>query len=109
MFQGPTLFLRYVVVSPDLPFGNGMILDAERKYAKQSDDLAARLYLAYGEPELNDYHTPFLKQFMGALENRKYAGFKLVYQAFPNCPHCAVIAPAFQAGLMAVFNEGNHL
>jgi hypothetical protein len=65
--------------------------------------LAVCLYLAYGEPEINDYERPFLERFMPALEGRQYAGLKLTYQSIPNCTHCAVVAPAFQAGLVTVF------
>ena len=103
MFHQPRLFQRYVVVSPDLPFGNGVLLDYEQRCASQNADLRLRLYLAYGEPELNDYQLPFFKPFLNALEGRRYAGLKLTYQTFANCTHCAVVAPAYQAGLVAVF------
>lgn len=103
LFNQPHLFQRYVVVSPDLPYGNGAILDYEQKYAKQQDSLAVRLYIAYGEPEVNDYHRPILERFMNALEGRQYAGFTLTYQTIAKCTHCAVVAPAFQAGLVAIF------
>jgi predicted alpha/beta superfamily hydrolase len=103
LFHQPDLFQRYVAISPDLPHGNGAILDDEQGYAARQDRLAVRLYLAYGEPELNDYERPFVERFLSALESRRYAGFKLTYQTIPNCTHCAVVAPAFQAGLVAVF------
>jgi hypothetical protein len=103
LFQQPRLFQRYVVVSPDLPYGNGVMLDYEEKYADQHDSLAVRLYLAYGEPEVNDYERPILKAFLSILEKRQYAGLALTHQIIPNCTHCAVVAPAFQAGLVTVF------
>lgn len=103
LFQQPQLFQRYVVASPDLPFGNGMLLDAEQKFAGQYDNLSVRLYVAYGDAELNDYELPFLESFMRNLSGRNYADLKLTQQTFSNCTHCAVVAPAFQAGLGAVF------
>lgn len=103
LFQQPHLFQRYVVVSPDLPYGNGAILDHEQDYAARQTRLAVRLYLAYGEPELNDYERPYVERFLSALEIRGYADFQLTYQTIPNCDHCAVVAPAFLAGLQAVF------
>jgi len=103
LFHQPHLFQRQVVVSPDLPHGNGVLLDYEQKYAEQHTTLAVRLYLAYGEPEVNDYKRPFLEPFLSALQSRPYAGFTLTYQTFANCTHCAVVAPAYQAGLLAVF------
>ena len=103
LFQQPQLFQRYVVVSPDLPFGNGMLLDAEKRFASEHDDLAARLYVAYGDAELNDYELSFLEPFMQNLSGRKYADLKLIQETISNCTHCAVVAPAYQAGLRVVF------
>lgn len=104
LFQQPQLFHRYVVGSPDLPHGNGFILDAEQKYAEQHTALPVCLYLAYGEAEINDYERPFLERFLNALESRSYAGFTLTYDVIPKYTHCAVVAPAFLAGLVAVFS-----
>lgn len=105
LFHQPRLFQRYLVVSPDLPHGNGAVLDYEQRYAQQQNELPVRLYLAYGEPEVNDeYGRPSLERFLAALRSRSYAGFALTYQVIPNCTHCAVVAPAFQAGLVAVFS-----
>lgn len=104
LFHQPDLFQRYVVVSPDLPHGNGAVLDYEQAYAQHHTDLPVRLYLAYGEPEVNDYERPFLERFLAALHSRSYAGFTLTYQLIPNCTHCAVVAPGFQSGLVTVFS-----
>jgi hypothetical protein len=103
LFHEPLLFQRYVVASPDLPHGNGFILDAEQKYAEQHAHLPVCLYLAYGEPEINEYERPFLERFLDALKGRAYADFTLTYEVIPKYTHCAVVAPAFLAGLLAVF------
>lgn len=103
LFQQPQLFQRYVVVSPDMAFGNGMLLDDEKRFADEHNNLAAHLYLANADADLSDYQLPFFKPFMRNLSSRDYADFKLTQQIIPNCTHCAVVAPAFQAGLRAVF------
>lgn len=103
LFQQQQLFQRYVVVSPDLPQGNGVILDAEQKYAAHHDNLAVCLYLAYGEPEINEYERPYLERFLAALNSRGYADFRLTYEVIPKYTHCAVVAPGFLAGLVTVF------
>lgn len=103
LFHRPHLFQRYIVASPDLPHGDGAVLDYEQEYAKYQNDLPVRLYLAYGEPEVNDYERPFLERFLEALKSRSYTGFTLTYELIPKYDHCAVVAPAFQVGLMTVF------
>lgn len=105
LFQQPDLFHRYLVGSPDLPHGNGFILDAEQKYAGQHDNLPVRLYLAYGELEINEYERPFLERFLAALHSRGYVDFRLTYEVIPKYDHCAVVAPAFLAGLVTLFSE----
>lgn len=104
IFHQPELFQHYIVVSPSIPYYKGVILDDERTYAEHHDDLKVRLYLAFGEPELDDYNLPYLNPFLEALKGRNYPGFRLIEQAIANCDHCAVQAPAFQAGLVAVYS-----
>lgn len=99
LFQQPDLFQRYVMVSPDLAF------DDEQKYAEQYARLPVRLHLAFGEAELNEEGVSSFNSFIRTLESRRYAGFTLTHQIIANCKHCAVIAPAFQAGLITVFSQ----
>lgn len=98
LFHQPELFQRYVAVSSDLPVSD------EQAYAAQHDALPVRLYLASGEAELDEEGISAFKSFIHTLENRQYAGFTLIHQLIANCTHCAVVAPAFQAGLVAVFS-----
>ncbi len=98
LFNQPRLFQRYVVVSPDLPFDN------ENKYSQEHESLPVSLYLAYGEPELDEEGLSNFNFFNRILENRRYTGFKQTQQIFPRCTHCAVVGPAYQAGLVAVFS-----
>jgi len=102
LFHQPELFQRYVVVSPDLTF------HYEQSYAEQHKDLPVRLFLAFGEPELDHQSRTSYETFIRVLESRCYAGFTLTHQIIPNCTHCAVVSPAFQSGLMAVFSGWNH-
>ncbi len=97
LFHQPHLFQRYVVLSPGLPF------DTEKKYSQEHESLPVNIYLAYGEKELDEEGLSNFKSFILILEDRRYAGFKLTHQIIPKCTHCAVVAPAYQAGLVAVF------
>ena len=75
MFQQPELFQRYVVASSS---GNLVMED-------QSDEDTANLH-----------------HFVSRLESRHYGGLTLTHQVIANSTHCAVVPPAFQAGLVAV-------
>ncbi len=98
LFNQPHLFQRYVVSSPDLPF------DYEQKYAEQNDSLPVRMNLSCGERELNEEELSRFNSFISVLESRQYIGFTLTHQIIANCTHCAVVAPAFQAGLVTVLS-----
>ncbi|MBK8022010.1 MAG: alpha/beta hydrolase [Chloroflexi bacterium] len=103
LFMGGELFRRFVVVSPDLPMGDGYIERCERDYAARHTRLPANLYIAYAEYELNEWHLPHIRPFMDALQSRRYSGLRFFYQTFSGCRHCGVVAPAFQSGLWNVF------
>ena len=98
LFHQPHLFQRYVMVSTYPNF------DYEQKYAEVHDSLPVRLHFVFGGSELDKEELSQFNSFVHTLESRKYAGFKLTQQIIPNCTHCAVVAPAFQAGLVAVFS-----
>lgn len=98
LFHQPYLFQRYVVSSPDLTF------DYEQKYAEQNDSLPVRMNLSFGERELNEEELSRFNSFISVLESRQYIRFTLTHQIIANCTHCAVVAPAFQAGLVTVLS-----
>jgi hypothetical protein len=45
-----------------------------------------------------------LESFVNRLESRRYSGLTLTHQVIIDSTHCAVVPPAFQAGLVAVFS-----
>ncbi len=96
-FQQPQLFQRYVVVSPDLAF------NYEQQSGEQPDGRPVRLHLSAGERELDGEELARFNSLVSTLETRQHAGLTLRHQIIPNCTHCAVVAPAFQAGLVSVF------
>ncbi len=103
LFRHPQLFQRYVVVSPGLPF------DDEIEYSQKHDSLPVRMYLAFGEAEgdakMDEEGRSKFNAFIGSLNARQYVGFRLNHQVIANCTHCAVVAPAFLAGLLAVLGK----
>lgn len=96
LFQHPRLFQRYVVASftPSV--------DDEQNYAKHHDSLPVRLHLAM--EDMTEEEVSNFKSFVTLLESRRYAGLTLTHQVIASNTHCAVVPPAFQAGLVAVFS-----
>ena len=96
LFQQPHLFQRYVVATATFN------VDEEQNYADHHDSLPVRLHLVTeGMWEADrDRHNAFVT----LLESRRYADLRLTHQIIANCTHCAVVPPAFQTGLVAVFS-----
>jgi predicted alpha/beta superfamily hydrolase len=95
LFQQPRLFQRYVAASPEPN------LDDEQDYAVHHDSLPVRLHLVV--EDMKDQDIANLESFISRLESRRYSGLTLTHQVIANSTHCAVVPPAFQAGLVAVF------
>ncbi len=97
-FMYPELFQKYVISSP------AEIYENESWFKGTSINLSARMYLSTGEAELEleeNGRTRF-NQLAQLLRSRLTGGNALVEQIFPKLTHCAVVAPAYQAGLVAV-------
>jgi hypothetical protein len=110
LFQAPRIFHRYVSGSPALGYADQSLLQAEQDYARTNADLPANLYLAIGseaESILNPLDSmitlPDFYCFTSQLEQRAYPRLRLTRNLFEGHSHNTIPAPAFQAGLRAVF------
>ena len=98
VFRYPSLFQRYVVVSP------ASNPAADKLFTESTVSLPVCMYLAAGELELagdaefNESYYLISK----VLKQRLVGNAPLVEHIFPNAKHCAVVTPAFHAGLLAV-------
>jgi predicted alpha/beta superfamily hydrolase len=96
LFQNPHLFRRYVVASPEPN------LEDENYYAAHHDSLPVRMHLI--AEDMKDEDVQRLESFVDRLESRHYSGLALTHQVIPQTTHCAMVPPAFQAGLVSVFS-----
>jgi predicted alpha/beta superfamily hydrolase len=93
LFRDPHVFHRYVIAS------SGPNFEFEADYAREHDRLPVRLHWVMEESESE---VATLERFLDTLTSRRYAGLEVSHQVL-NCTHCAIVAPAFQAGLVSVF------
>lgn len=105
VFSNPALFQKYVIASP------AELYMSEDWFDKASSiNSPVQVYLSAGEPELHmdemgrsTEHSSF-EQLAQLMEDQTSGGTTLTKQIFPKLTHCAVVAPAFQAGLVAVLH-----
>ena len=94
LFRDPSVFQRYVVASAKPPF------DDEADYVRDHDSLPVRIHFVMEDWDSEEVAN--LERFLQILGTRAYAGLRVTHQLL-SCTHCAIVPPAFQAGLVAVF------
>jgi len=111
LLTSPTLFARYVLISPSLWYGRRLMLARERGYASQNRDLRAEvLMIVGGEETVEDPDAePFGEAlnamvedqaaFAAALAARNYPSLELENVVLPGEDHGSVYVPAVRLGL----------
>jgi uncharacterized protein len=112
MFRQPEAFQRYIVGSPPLRYGNGLMFRVEEDYAAKHKALPARLFLGIGSeeellwPKLDAMvSVSAFYQISAFLSSRNYEEFHFKNKVFDGFDHLSVPATLFSAGLRSVFSE----
>lgn len=102
MLTDPTLFWGYLAGSPAIPWGNDFLVKQEAEYAKQHQDLPARLFCAVGgaEPLL----TPGIN-FVKTLAARNYNGLHWDGRVIEAERHSGVKPEFYNRGLRFLFSN----
>lgn len=110
LFNRSEVFTDYIVSSPSLWWGGGVIFEQEQAYADSHDDLAACVFLSVGEHEENaNTHMVSRNLRMAAvLRSQEYAGLRLTTNVFAGENHLSVMWAAFVRGLWALFPVGGN-
>ena len=130
LLNQPESFQRYLACSPSLWWDNDVIFEYEKKWAKENEDLPARVFIAAGDEERHEKVTsklellpaeikPLLDSFRNAdgrhmlaehveslidqLTNRNYKNLHLSGKIFPDETHETVYPSALVRGLGAIF------
>ena len=105
------MFANYVLGSPSLWFHNRMIFDLENTYAREKQDLRAKVFLAIGNEETPEFQGANWKhdmvadanRFYRTLKDRNYPNLQLEYRLIDGANHeTAFLTTAIQ-GLYWLF------
>ena len=112
MFQPNSPFKKYLISSPAMAYGDGVIFREEERYAKDHKDLPISIYLGAGVLETGD---PLLEgigrivsgmsHLAGVLSGRRYAGLKLVTEYHPGMGHTDVMGTTVVRGLRTLYGK----
>lgn len=104
LFKEPSLFKRYIAISPALLWDNGLLLKQEEKFSKDHNSLASIIYTAVGSLESELFKGPW-KQLISNLKSRGYDGVKLKSEIAEGETHYTIIPYIVTHGLKSVFLE----
>ena len=106
MFEEPGLFADYILTSPSLWYGAGVMFEMEAEFARTHKALPARLFLAIGEtetPSINGGEYDMVrdqKRFADQLRARGYEGLVVRDEVVEGGTHLTTFPIGLLRGLM---------
>jgi predicted alpha/beta superfamily hydrolase len=77
LFHEPSLFNRYIIISPALEWGNGILFKYEKSFAEKNRELNAKVFISSGEYEEAVPFKSSFKRFVSQLKASHYKGLDL--------------------------------
>jgi uncharacterized protein len=99
----PSMFKRYVIVSPSLWYSDRIAFQMEDAAAQRGEPANANVFLSVGALE-NPAMPNDLRDFYARLKGRKRPGLKVTLQIFDGERHDSVFPAAVTRGLRTVFD-----
>ncbi len=132
LFAEPDTFQRYVLGSPSLWWGNSHVVEMERSYAQNHEDLEAKVFIGAGDHERTEHEeaqfarmppqmrremetvrdeigdrmqmVEVIEPFVETLQGRGYEGLQLELFLFPEETHSSAPPMTLSRGLRVVFS-----
>ena len=104
LFKQPSLFKRYIIVSPSLWFSDEIMFDIEQKYAEEHKELKATVYFSTGLDE-SKRMVSTSERFIQIMKTRGYTGLKFNGVMAVGEHHRSIFPLAFTRGLQSVFSN----
>jgi predicted alpha/beta superfamily hydrolase len=101
LFNEAELFNRYVLTSPAINWGNGIIFSYEKKYAEEYSDTPVKLFMTVGGYE----NVESFQNFADRLKEKKYKGLQLKTIVVDGIGHSGSKAEGYTRGLQYVFEK----
>ncbi len=107
LFVEPELFSHYLIASPSLWWDDAFIFELEKEYAKEHEDLSARIFFSAGteENEANSLMLPNVLKMAANLESRNYPSLELTYSIFQGETHSSGGPATISRGLRFLFGS----
>ncbi len=104
LFKEPTLFNKYVMISPALFWDNEYLLNLEESFSLNNKTLNANVYTTVGSLEDTIFINPWQK-LIKKIKLHNYTGLKLFAKISENETHYTIIPYISTHGLITVFKD----
>lgn len=104
LFKRPELFSLYYAGSPSIRYDKGVLYTYEQEYASKHSDLNATLFMTAGGAE-DSLTIANVHQMATQLASRKYRGFKVETQVFPDETHQSCIPVAWMRAYRVLYKK----
>jgi predicted alpha/beta superfamily hydrolase len=105
LFTNPSLFSKYIIISPALIWDKNKIIEYENRYRSKNDTLNVIVFTAIGDLDENLIIEPWYK-FNKIVKERNYKNLLWEEYVYTDETHISVYPAAFTRGLKTVYNEG---
>jgi predicted alpha/beta superfamily hydrolase len=105
LFHEPSLFKRYIIISPALEWDHDILFKYENNFAKNKRELNAKIFISSGEyEEAVVFKSPF-KRFVSQLKARNYKGLELNTMVLPKMGHSSSGTTGGILGLQYIYSK----
>ncbi len=104
LFTRPSLFQRYILISPAFVWDNKRLWQYEARYKVRSNMLSATVFSAVGDADEPAILMPWA-EFGRLVEGRGYSGLRWITQMFPSESHISVLPGALSRGIRSIYGK----
>ena len=104
LFTRPSLFNRYILISPAFVWDNRRLWQYEAAYQAKSKALSATVFSAVGDEDDPTIVTPW-DEFNRLLDGRHYAGLRWLVRRYPGESHVSVLPGALSRGIRSIYGK----
>ncbi len=105
LFHEPSLFNRYIIISPALEWDNGILFRYEERFAEKKLDLKAKIFISSGEYEEAISFKSSFNTFVNQLKSRNYKELQLKSMVIDGMGHSSSATVGGIIGLQYIYSK----
>ena len=105
LFHQPSLFNRYIIISPALDWDNERVFKYEKSFAEKNRSLNAKIFISSGEYEEAIFSGNTFNRFVSQIKASKYKGLELESMVISRMGHSGSGTVGGIIGLQSIYSK----